>query len=103
MVSIGSAMSEFPDAKADGLRLLQRICARRSTPPRHLSTPGPTDEEIRTLVRAASRAPDHRNLKPFRFFVWICRNSFFPSAGLWPALAEEGEAGCSRVGILIGR
>jgi nitroreductase len=69
MTSIGSATSEFPDAKADGLRLLHRICARRSTPPRHLTAPGPTDEEIRTLVRAASRAPDHLHLKPFRFII----------------------------------
>jgi nitroreductase len=69
MASIGSETSESPDAKADGLRLLHRICARRSTPPRHLAAPGPTDEEIRMLVRAASRAPDHRNLKPFRFLV----------------------------------
>jgi nitroreductase len=69
MASIGSETSESPDAKADGLRLLHRICARRSTPPRHLAAPGPTDDEIRMLVRAASRAPDHRNLKPFRFLV----------------------------------
>jgi hypothetical protein len=33
----------------------------------------------------------------------ICRNSFFPSAGLWPALTEEGEAECSRAGNLIGQ
>jgi nitroreductase len=69
MASIGSETSESPDAKADGLRLLHRICTRRSTPPRHLAAPGPTDDEIRMLVRAASRAPDHRNLKPFRFLV----------------------------------
>ena len=69
MATIGSATSEFPDAKADGLRLLHRISARRSTPLRHLTAPGPTDEEIRTLVRAASRAPDHLHLKPFRFMA----------------------------------
>jgi nitroreductase len=31
--------------------------------------PGPSDGEIRQLVRAASRAPDHQRLKPFRFLV----------------------------------
>jgi hypothetical protein len=35
--------------------------------------------------------------------TWICRNSFFPLAGLWPALAGEDEAVCSRAGNLIGR
>ncbi len=69
MASTGSAPSEFPDAKADGLRLLRRICARRSTPPRHLVVPGPSEDEIRMIVRAASRAPDHMRLKPFRFMV----------------------------------
>jgi nitroreductase len=69
MASIGSETSESPDAKADGLRLLHRIWARRSTPPRHLAAPGPTDDEIRMIVRAASRAPDHMRLKPFRFLV----------------------------------
>ena len=53
----------------EGMALLQRMWARRSTPPRHLMAPGPTDDEILMLVRAASRAPDHLNLKPFRFTV----------------------------------
>jgi nitroreductase len=55
--------------KADGLALLRCMWARRSTAPRHLGAPGPSDEEIRMLVRAASRAPDHQRLKPFRFLV----------------------------------
>jgi hypothetical protein len=33
----------------------------------------------------------------------ICRNSFLLSAGLWSALTEEGEAGCSKAGNLIGQ
>src|SRR4051812_35854452 len=61
--------TDTPGEKADGLALLRRIWARRSTAPRHLAAPGPTDEEIRMLVRAASRAPDHMRLGPFRFFV----------------------------------
>ncbi|KAB0264387.1 nitroreductase family protein [Microvirga brassicacearum] len=58
-----------PERKAEGLALLHRMWSRRSTPPRHLTEPGPTDEEIRMLVRAASRAPDHLHLSPFRFMV----------------------------------
>jgi hypothetical protein len=56
-------------ARADGLALLERMWARRSTPPRHLMASGPTAEEIRMIVRAAARAPDHMQLKPFRFVV----------------------------------
>jgi len=55
--------------RGDGIALLRRVSTRRSTPPRHLTAPGPTDDEIRMLVRAASRAPDHLHLKPFRFLV----------------------------------
>jgi nitroreductase len=61
--------SNDPIRKAEGLALLRRIFSRRSTPPRHLTAPGPTDDEIQLLMRAASRAPDHQCLKPFRFLV----------------------------------
>jgi nitroreductase len=61
--------TDTPGEKAEGLALLRCMWARRSTAPRHLAAPGPTDEEIRMLVRAASRAPDHMRLRPFRFFV----------------------------------
>jgi nitroreductase len=60
---------EVPGEKADGLSLLRRIWDRRSTAPRHLVAPGPSEDEIRMIVRAASRAPDHMRLKPFRFLV----------------------------------
>ena len=52
---------------ADGTALLHRMCARRSIPPRHLHAPGPSAEQILLLVRPASRAPDHQQLRPFRF------------------------------------
>ena len=61
--------SDVPDGNAEGLALLRRMWSRRSTAPRHLVPPGPSDEEIRMLVRAASRAPDHQRLKPFRFMA----------------------------------
>jgi nitroreductase len=56
-------------ASSEGIALMKRMWARRSTPPRHLMAPGPTAEEVRMMVRAASRAPDHMGLKPFRFVV----------------------------------
>ena len=73
----GKACREPPDhpdvevgiGRGEGIALLRRIWNRRSTPPRHLTAPGPTDDKIRMLVRAASRAPDHLHLKPFRFLV----------------------------------
>lgn len=58
-----------PAEETDGSALVRRMWVRRSTPPRHLVAPGPSDEEIHMIVRAASRAPDHQRLKPFRFLV----------------------------------
>jgi nitroreductase len=64
-----ASIVDAPGERADELALLRRMWARRSTAPRHLTAPGPTDDEIRMLVRAASRAPDHLRLKPFRFMA----------------------------------
>jgi len=43
--------SNDPVRKAEGRTLLGHIIARRSTPPRHLTAPVPTDDEIQRLCR----------------------------------------------------
>jgi hypothetical protein len=55
------------------------------------------------LKRRSKAVPVSREGFESDAFEGICRNSFFPSAGLWPALTEEGEAECSRAGNLIGQ
>jgi nitroreductase len=52
------------DAGAPGLDLLFR---RRSIG--RLTSPAPTDDELTTMLRAAAAAPDHGELRPFRFVV----------------------------------
>ena len=42
---------------------------RRSVAPHLLGDPGPTAEEIETLLTIASRVPDHGRLTPWRFIV----------------------------------
>jgi nitroreductase len=51
----------------DTLRLL---ATRRSVAPAALVGPGPTREEIETLLRIGSRVPDHGKLAPWRFIVF---------------------------------
>lgn len=46
---------------------LDFLLTRRSFP--ILSAPAPTEAQLNTLMQAALRAPDHGNLKPFRFLV----------------------------------
>jgi len=41
--------------------------ARRSTPSRQLTAPGPDDETLLRLLQAAVRVPDHGKRVPFRF------------------------------------
>ncbi|MGY2050858.1 nitroreductase family protein [Methylobacterium sp. JK268] len=42
---------------------------RRSVPPAMLSGPGPSPEELDTLLTLAARVPDHGKLAPWRFLV----------------------------------
>lgn len=44
------------------------LIARRSGTAKALVTPAPAGETLRAIILAASRAPDHGRLVPFRFF-----------------------------------
>lgn len=46
---------------------LARNLSRRSVSPRWLGEPGPGDDDVRDLARAACAGTDHRDLRPFRF------------------------------------
>lgn len=51
----------------DALELLKN---RRSVKPMELAGPGPTASEIDTLLKIASRVPDHGKLAPWRFILF---------------------------------
>jgi nitroreductase len=51
----------------DALELLK---TRRSVKPIELIGPGPTGPEIETLLKIASRVPDHGKLAPWRFILF---------------------------------
>ena len=51
----------------DTIALLKR---RRSAPPAVMTGPGPTAEELETILGVASRVPDHGKLAPWRFVVF---------------------------------
>ena len=48
---------------------LQALLERCSVGAKHLTEPGPSDEQLALMARAALRAPDHGGLMPFRFVV----------------------------------
>ena len=46
------------------------MLSRKSAPISDLKEPGPSDEEIRTMLTIASRVPDHGRLAPWRFILY---------------------------------
>jgi nitroreductase len=48
---------------------LSLLATRRSGPPRDLAGPGPSDDQLRTILTIAARTPDHGLLVPYRFVV----------------------------------
>ena len=53
----------------DKTEALDLVLSRRSLSPRFLIAPTPTSEELALILRAAAAAPDHKNLKPYRFIL----------------------------------
>ncbi len=51
----------------DTIALLKR---RRSVPPPLMTGPGPSSDELATILTVASRVPDHGKLAPWRFMVF---------------------------------
>ena len=46
------------------------LLSRRSGSAKAMTGPGPNGEELRTILRAAARVPDHGKLFPWRFIVF---------------------------------
>lgn len=46
------------------------LLTRGSAPIQELKEPAPSDAEIETLIRIASRVPDHGRLEPWRFILY---------------------------------
>lgn len=57
------------DAPEASLKLLQHMKARQNVAPKRLISPGPTDEQLDLIFTAASHAPDHGRLQPWRFII----------------------------------
>ena len=46
------------------------LAARRSVKPDLLAEPGPSPDELQTILTLAARVPDHKKLVPWRFIVF---------------------------------
>src|SRR5262245_45611582 len=50
--------------------VIAMLASRRSVKPDLLTEPGPSSEEINTILTVAARVPDHKKLVPWRFIVF---------------------------------
>jgi nitroreductase len=50
--------------------ILDLLATRRSVKPDRLAAPGPTSEQLDTILTIAARVPDHKKLVPWRFVVF---------------------------------
>ncbi|WP_310621408.1 nitroreductase family protein [Flexibacterium corallicola] len=75
--------------------ILEAIVSRYSVSPRRLNEPGPNQDQLDDLMRAAAAAPDHGRLHPWRFihFPKECRARL---AGVFEAAALELKPDASR-------
>ena len=68
------------------------LLKRRSAKPAMLAAPGPTSEQLTTILTAATRVPDHKKLEPWRFIVFEGEaRATFGRVLLKACLAEEKE------------
>jgi len=68
------------------------LLKRRSAKPAMLAAPGPTGEQLTTILTAATRVPDHKKLEPWRFIVFEGEaRAAFGRVLLKACLAEEKE------------
>src|SRR5262245_16695111 len=50
--------------------IIDFMLARASAPIHELKGPGPSDDEIATMLKIATRVPDHGRLEPWRFILY---------------------------------
>jgi nitroreductase len=55
--------------------VIDAILRRRSVPPRKLTAPGPDKDQLSMIVEAATVAPDHGRIRPWRLFLIADRNA----------------------------
>lgn len=72
----GPGAPQAAAALNDTTSALSILLTRRSAKARDLGPPGPGPAELRTILRAATRVPDHGKLAPWRFVEITDRAAF---------------------------
>jgi len=68
---------------------LDRLATRRSAPAQALTDPGPTLDQIETILTLGARSPDHGKLSPWRFVVLGRPTRLALAQALYPLAARQ--------------
>ncbi len=63
-------MSDNPSLNRPAPQTLDLLLSRRSGSAKTMTGPGPSADELRTILAAGARVPDHGKLAPWRFIVF---------------------------------
>ena len=91
-------MSDNPSLNRPAPQTLDLLLSRRSGSAKTMTGPGPSADELRTILTAGARVPDHGKLAPWRFIVFESDGRERMGATLVKALAaSEPNASPARV------
>ena len=77
---------------------LDHLLTRRSVSANSLGVPGPSEAELKQILTAASRVPDHKKLVPWRFMLFQgAAREAFGAVLAEVCRAEEPDAGTFRL------
>jgi len=62
--------NDTPALNRPAPQTLDLLLSRRSGSAKAMTGPGPSTEELRTILTAAARVPDHKKLFPWRFIIF---------------------------------
>jgi len=99
LVQIREAPVRVMSLPADGddmSALIEFLSRRYSIGPKHLAQPGPSPQQLLQAAQLALRAPDHRQLRPFRF-VRVCDHQRQRLGNLFAADAAQRGNGPAEV------
>ena len=69
--------------------ILDHLLTRRSVSAKHLKDPGPSPEQLETILTAGARVPDHGKMAPFYFITF--QGDARKNVGRFLKEAYEGE------------
>ena len=94
----------MPELNVAAPQTLDLLLSRRSGSAKTMKGPGPGDDQIRTLIQAATRVPDHGKLAPWRFLIFKDEaRSQFGEILVRALKVSEPDAGVERIAQERGR